>query len=259
MNWRKILSNFFLLVLIATIISFSYNQYKSYKDKEAVKSYQEMVKEEIDQKIDSVMADPIIISEEVIEDESVLINSEPIIISDNKNIPLFNEIEDYTGWIKIDNSKIDYPVVKGKDNEFYLDHNYKKEKSDAGAIFMDRRNLGNQYDQHTIIYGHNMKNGSMFKDLNKYLDESFFKTNALISYEDLYNDYNYKVISAYYISANDHTIAFDLNEETINSLLDRSLHSSDYEYSSDDRFLTLATCNYILSNGRMIVHGVLVE
>lgn len=259
MNWKKILSNFFLLVLIATIISFSYSQYKSYKDEEALRSYQEMVKEEIDQGNDSIIVDPIIISEEIIEDESILINNKPITISDNKNIPLLNEIEDYTGWIKIDNSEIDYPVVKGKDNEFYLDHNYKKEKSDAGAIFMDRRNLGNQYDQHTIIYGHNMKEGIMFTDLNKYLDQDFFKTNNIVSFDDLYNDYNYQVISAYYISANDYTIEFDLNEETINSFLERSLHTSDYEYNSEDRFLTLATCNYILNNGRMIVHGVLIE
>lgn len=254
MNRKNILSIFFILLLIATIISFSYNQYRSYKDEQYVKIYRELVNVEKDQVID-----PIITSEDTIEDETVIFNDEPITISDNKNIPLFNEIEDFTGWIKIENSKIDYPVVKAKDNEFYLDHNYKKEKSDAGAIFMDRRNLGNQYDQHTIIYGHNMKDGSMFKDLNKYLDQEFFNTNPIISYEDLYNTYEYQVISAYYISANDHTISFDLNEDTVKSFLNRSLHESDYEYDSDDRILTLATCNYILSNGRMIVHAVLVD
>ena len=254
MNRKNILSIFFILLLIATIISFSYNQYRSYKDEQSVKIYRELVKPEKDQNID-----PIITSEDTIEDETVIFNDEPITISDNKNIPLFNAIEDFTGWIKIENSKIDYPVVKAKDNEFYLDHNYKKEKSDAGAIFMDRRNLGNQYDQHTIIYGHNMKDGSMFKDLNKYLDQEFFSTNPIISYEDLYNTYEYQVISAYYISANDHTISFDLNEDTVKSFLNHSLHESDYEYDSDDRILTLATCNYILSNGRMIVHAVLVD
>jgi len=259
MNRQKILSNFFLLLLIATVLSFSYNQYRSYKDEEAVKVYQELVQEEKDQGKAPSTVQPTNVSEEIIEDESVLLNNKPITISDNKNIPLLNEIEDYTGWIKIDNSKIDYPVVKAKDNDFYLEHNYKKEKSDAGAIFMDRRNLGNRYDKHTIIYGHNMKEGTMFTDLNKYLTEEFYQTNNLISFEDLYNDYQYKVISAYYISANDYTIPFELDEEIINNLLDQSIHESDYEYDSEDRFLTLATCNYILNNGRMIVHGVLIK
>jgi len=208
---------------------------------------------------DSMTIDPIIISEETIEEEPMLLNNQIITISDNKNIPLLNKIEDYTGWIKIDNSKIDYPVVKGKDNAFYLDHNYNKEKSDAGAIYMDRRNLGNTYDKHTIIYGHNKKDGSMFTDLNKYLKKDFFKTNALISFEDLYNTYEYEVISAYYISADDYTIAFELDEATVNSYLDQSLHESSYTYDEKDRFLTLATCNYIVNNGRMIVHAVLVE
>jgi sortase B len=259
MNKTKLLSNFFLLLLIATILSFSYNQYKRYKDEEAVKVYQELIQEEKDQIADSITVEPINISEEITEEKSILIDNKPITISDNKNIPLLNEIEDYTGWIKIENSKIDYPVVKGKDNEFYLDYNYKKEKSDAGAIFMDRRNLGNRYDKHTIIYGHNLKEGTMFTDLNKYLKEDFYKTNDLISFEDLYSNYQYKVISAYYISANDYTIPFELDEEIMNDLLERSIHESNYEYDSDDRFLTLATCNYILNNGRMIVHGVLVE
>lgn len=256
MKGRKILSHVFLLLLIATTLSFIYSQYKAIEDEKAITTYKEVFYENSDI---SKPINPVIISEPVIEEKPLVINNKPFTIRDNKNTTLLNDIEDYTGWIKIDNTKIDYPVVKGKDNQFYLDHNYKKEKSDAGAIFMDRRNLGNKYDKHTIIYGHNMRNGSMFKDLNKYLNESFFNNNALITFEDLYKDYKYQVISAYYISADLETIAFEINEETIHSFIKRSLHSSDYEYDENDRFLTLATCNSILDNGRMVVHAVLVE
>lgn len=256
MDKKEFLSSFFILVLIITLIHYIYNQYEGYKDQKSIETYQAVFNEVTDE---SKPINPIIISEKVVKETPVIINNKSITIGDNENIPLLKEIEDYIGWIKIDNSNIDYPVVKAKDNEYYLDHNYQKEKSDAGAIFMDRRNLGNTYDDHTIIYGHNMKNGTMFKDLNKYLEKSYFENNKIISYKDLYNDYKYQVISAYYVSADSETIPFELKKENINAFLKRSLYKSNYEYNAKDRFLTLATCNYLVDNGRMIVHAVLVE
>jgi len=257
MNRKKILSNFFLVLLILTIIGFSYDILKRHQSTIDLKSYQ-AIERNLATK-EKNFEDDLVTNEESIKTKSTELNNMTIEIKDNKNIPLLNEIEDYSGWIAIENSKINYPVVKAKDNSFYLTHDYSKEKSDSGAIFMDRRNIGNIYDKHTIIYGHNMKDGSMFKDLNKYLDKDFFNSNDLIRFEDLYNDYEYKVISAYYISANDYTIALEIEEDTIKSFLGQSIHQSNYEYDEEDRFLTLATCNYLLSNGRMIVHAVLID
>lgn len=187
------------------------------------------------------------------------IKTQPITIEENKEKKLIEEIENYVGWIEIENTKINYPVVKGDDNDFYLNHNYDLSKNVAGSIFMDRRNLGNKYDEHTIIYGHYMKNGTMFTNLNLYLEEDFYKDNQLIYYRDLFNSYTYKVISAYYVSANDYTLAFEIDEEIIDDFMSRSLYTTEYSYSKDDRFLTLSTCNYILNNGRMIVHAVLIN
>jgi len=177
----------------------------------------------------------------------------------NKEKELFDTIKNYVGWIRIDQTQIDYPLVRGKDNDFYLNHGYDMKANTAGAIFMDRRNLGNTFDQHTIIYGHHMSNGSMFTDLNKYLDESFFYENTSIYFRDLFNDSVYEVFSAYYVSADDYQLPYSLTQTNVENFISRSLYKTDYSYKAQDRILTLSTCNYLLNNGRMIVHAVLLQ
>lgn len=178
-------------------------------------------------------------------------------IEANSDKVFIDSIENYAGWIQIDNTQIDYPIVKGEDNDFYLNHNYDLSKNIAGAIFMDRRNLGNSYDQHTIIYGHYMKNGSMFTDLNSFLDPEFYENNKYIVYRDLFKNYTYEVISAYYVSADDYDLAYDITSATVDEFINNSIFDTEYVYKDSDRILTLSTCNYILNNGRMIVHAVL--
>lgn len=178
---------------------------------------------------------------------------------DNPEKAIFDEIENYVGWIKIDETYIDYPVVKYQDNEFYLNHGYDLKENIAGAIFMDRRNLGNQFDQHTIIYGHRMKNNTMFTDLNLYLDERFFNENQLITFRDLYNTYTYKVFSAYNISADDYVLAYDIDQNVIDEFKKVSNYFNDHMYEEGNRYLTLSTCNYEYDNGRMLVHAVLIQ
>jgi sortase B len=179
-------------------------------------------------------------------------------INKNINIDLLEDIPNYVGWIELPNTQINYPVVKGDDNDFYLNHGYDLEENIAGSIYMDRRNIGNRFDQHTIIYGHHMNNGSMFTDLNKYLKEDFYYENDTIYYNDLYNSYTYKIISAYYISADSYELTYDIDADVIDDFISRSLYKSNYVYHEADRFITLSTCNYILDNGRMMVHGVLI-
>jgi sortase B len=196
----------------------------------------------------------------IIEETSTRIEKE-VRFTFNKNPEkmIFDEIENYVGWISIADTNIDYPVVKYQDNEFYLNHGYDLKENIAGAIFMDRRNLGNQFDQHTIIYGHRMKNNTMFTDLNLYLDDTFFKENQLIVFRDLYNTYTYKVFSAYNISADDYILAYDINQDVINEFKNISNHFDDHIYNEENRYLTLSTCNYEFDNGRMLVHAVLIQ
>jgi sortase B len=182
-----------------------------------------------------------------------------LIIKENKELGLINEIENYVGWITLNNTQINYPIVKTDNNDFYLDHGYDLEPNIAGTIFMDRRNLGNAFDDHTIVYGHHMKNGSMFTDLNLYLEENFFYKHQIITFRDLYQTYEYQIFSAYYVSADNFILEYDINNTTAEDMISRSLYPTNYQYFPGDRILTLSTCNYILNNGRMIIHAVQIK
>ena len=83
--------------------------------------------------------------------------------------------EDIVAWIQIPGIGVDYPVVQGEDNEYYLHHTFQKEANKAGSIFLDYRNRADFTEQRVIIYGHNMKDGSMFSNLKKYQDNAFRK------------------------------------------------------------------------------------
>ena len=88
---------------------------------------------------------------------------------------LKQENQDIVGFLEIENTNISYPVVQGKDNEFYMTHNYKKEKSKNGAIFLDKNYDWNIESNNLLIYGHNLNNGTMFQELLKYENEDYYK------------------------------------------------------------------------------------
>lgn len=167
---------------------------------------------------------------------------------------------DFTGWLSIDNTAVDYPVVKGRDNEFYLEHDFYKNAHPFGAIFMDYRNVGHGQDNHTIIYGHYTPNGHMFADLEKYLSEDFFTDNSTITLKDMYAERTYEIFSVHVDPAD----AYFINESFRNpdmsdylaDLEERSIHSTDTTFSDDARILTLISCNYTVDDGRIYLHAV---
>lgn len=88
--------------------------------------------------------------------------------------------EDIVAWIQISGIGVDYPVVQGEDNEYYLHHTFRKEANKAGSIFLDYRNRADFTEQRVLIYGHNMKDGSMFRGLRNFLDDEFLKEHHLL-------------------------------------------------------------------------------
>ena len=123
---------------------------------------------------------------------------------ENRNREAIKRIEDLrkdypsiVGWIKVGGTDIDYPIVKGSDNDYYLNHNYKDEYNVFGAIFMDYRNKEDLSDQNTIIYGHNNQRAGNFKDLHKYEDKDFFKEDRFIEIYSLSGYKKYKVFAVY--------------------------------------------------------------
>jgi len=144
---------------------------------------------------------------------------------------------DYVCWIRIDGTNIDYPVVRGQDNEKYLHTSFYGEESDAGAIFMDYRNVG-EYLRHTIIYGHNLIQGGMFTDLRKFLTGSFMQENNIITLIVNDNEIKFEIFSARLSDIHDPAYNLDLGTprdfarfaDRINAPL------------TADQILTLSTC-----------------
>ena len=168
---------------------------------------------------------------------------------------------DTVAYLKVDGTKIDYIVVKGKDNNYYLNHNFNKEYNVAGWIFADYRNKFDGTDKNIVIYGHNTKNGSMFGTLNKVLTEEWQvkKDNLKIVLVTERKEYLYQVFSTYSIRPEDYYIntQFKNNESYYDFLKKiKSIKNKDYkvDVNPTDKILTLSSC---LGNGgeRVVLHA----
>ena len=153
-------------------------------------------------------------------------------------------------------------------NEFYLTHNQKKQKSAYGALFFDCKNLitEGETDKNLVIYGHHMKNGSMFANLTKYKSLSFYKENPTIEFSTLYKKGTYKVYAAFVLNASkadDNGYIYNISrknfisDEDFNSWVDeareRSLISTGVDVENGDNIITLVTCAYDFDNARFVV------
>lgn len=167
---------------------------------------------------------------------------------------------DFTGWINVDGTNIDHPIVKGRDNSYYLDNNFYNEPDSYGAIFMDYRNLGNGHDDHTLIYGHHTDTGHMFADFEKYLTESFYEENKVIEIQDLYKKREYEIISVHIGPADlqyiNEPFKNDGTKEYGEFLQGESLYESSVDIEEDAKLLTLISCNYTHNDGRLYIHAV---
>ncbi len=170
--------------------------------------------------------------------------------------------QDYIGWLNISGTKVNYPVVQADDNDFYLSHNFYMEQDFAGAIFMDYRNTTTSVDQNNIIYGHNMKDGSMFGSLKNYLNEDFYEEHKLITLDFLDSTYKWEVFSVY-TSADVTWMKTTFQDdqeygEYLEKVVNRSRVTTDIEVEKEDVILTLSTCT-VDDHERFIVHAKLIN
>ncbi|WP_414839704.1 class B sortase [Carnobacterium sp. TMP28] len=178
----------------------------------------------------------------------------------NEATKYYDMNSDYMGWLTIADTAIDYPVVRGADNDYYLKHNFYKEEDVLGTVFMDYRNAGMGLDKHTILYGHYAKYGQMFKDLDRYLSEDFLSEQSEFIFSDPFTKRTYKIFSVHPSDANADFIdvTFEDNEfsDFIDTLKNESIFSLDTPVSAKDTILTLVTCNYDVNDGRLFIHAV---
>lgn len=170
---------------------------------------------------------------------------------------------DVVGWIYIEGTNINYPVVQGQDNDYYLNRLFTREWNSSGSIFMDYRNQGDFSDPNTIIYGHQMNNKTMFNQLERFQDQAFCDSNPeayLVTPEKIYA---IRFFSAYV--ANVEQNAWELNftgdgfAQWLEEIQSRSCFTTQVVPSSEDHVVTLSTCSKVFDNARFVVHGILEE
>lgn len=188
--------------------------------------------------------------------------------ADNKYAELYAQNSDFMGWIRIDGTGIDYPVMQSKDDsDFYLKHNFSKEYSRFGLPYM-QANCGLSSDN-IIIYGHNIKSKSMFNELTEYKDKAFYTAHKYIIFDTLEEQRTYEVIAVF------KTVAYSNSgfqyygfvkantEEEFNDYVSRckalSFYDADVTAEYGDKLLTLTTCEYSQENGRFAVVAKLIE
>ena len=170
------------------------------------------------------------------------------------------------GWIKIEGTSIDYPVMYTKnDGEFYLYKNFYKNKDINGSIFIDAHCTLNPRDTNLIFHGHNMNNGSMFGALIKYKSREFYNSHRYVLFDTLYESQVYEVISVFIskvYNMSDNVFKYYRfynaeDEEDFNYFYDNikglSMYEIDLEAEYGDEFITLSTCENSIKNGRFVV------
>jgi len=182
-------------------------------------------------------------------------------------VEILEENEDVVGWITIDDTNIDYPVLQAEDNAYYLTKNLEGEESRAGSIFLDYRNdIQSDDEKNIVVYGHRMKDGSMFKHLTKFLDEDYFESHRTFTFDTLYDRYEAEVFAVYNTLTDFNYIETDFaDDEDYKKLLekihDKSLFEADVDVSANDSIITLSTCDYALDeeDGRLVLHAKLTK
>ena len=180
---------------------------------------------------------------------------------------LKQENQDIIGFLEIENTNISYPVVQGKDNEFYMTHNYKKEKSKNGAIFLDKNYDWNIESNNLLIYGHNLNNGTMFQELLKYENEDYYKEHPIILFTTEDEEKKYEIISVFkskvYNKQDDvFKYYFFINRKTeyeyknyIENIKKISIYNIENTAKYGEELISLSTCSYHIKDGRFVVVG----
>lgn len=195
------------------------------------------------------------------EDEKIQYNDFEIL---KKYKKVYEKNNDLVGWIKIKDTNIDYPVMQTKDDySYYLKRNFNKKSSIYGTPFVGEGCGINPNSDNVIIYGHNMKNGTMFADLNKYKDKEFYESHKEVQFDTLTEEGTYKVVYAFVTEVNKKD-SFKYYEkinwnsknefnEYVSNLEQRKLYDTGEKIKKKDKLLTLSTCEKVSDNSRMVV------
>ena len=251
MKKRKILRIIIYVVMILFFFLFILSLYKiivHLKDNKENKRIQKSINENIVKVIESSQ------------------NDEHEEIKYEINFKLLKETnKDTIAYIKVNNTDIEYVIVRGKDNSYYLNHNFENKKNTAGWIFADYHNKFDETDQNIVIYGHNTKDGSMFGTLKNVLNKDWYNNeeNRKILLVTEKGTYYYKTFSTYSVKPEEYYINTQFKDTDefgvfVNRLKSRSLYNYNVDVNSQDKILTLSSC---IDSGskRVVLHAKLIN
>lgn len=178
---------------------------------------------------------------------------------------LYNKNKSLIGWLKIDDTNIDYPVMQTVNNEYYLDHNYNQEYDKNGSLFLDKDCDIVHRNTNLIIYGHHMKSGKMFGNLNSYGNETYCREHSIIQFDTIYEKGTYQVMYVFRTKVyNEDEVVFKYYQfldavsekefvSNMQEMAELSIVDTGVTASYGDELLTLSTCDSAETDGRFVV------
>lgn len=253
---RRILTGVLLLFSLVCILYFALYCYDAYQA--------EQENERLARRKENEMVNSLYEAESVTyEDEKTGQEKVYTVLDEYKS--LYNQNKNLIGWLKIADTNIDYPVMQTEDNEYYLDHDVNDETDKNGTLFMDYQCDVLKPSSNFIIYGHNMRSGNMFGNLDNYKSADYYKKHPYIAFDTIYEKAVYQVMYVFqsHIYTEDEItfkyyqmidIASEREfESNMKSMQEISLYNTGVEAVFGDQLLTLSTCDYSEDDGRFVV------
>lgn len=267
-----------LLMFCISASSLVYIKYNKYQEQKAFEELEEMRKQALEKQRqieeqkkleEQKKQEEQVVEEPQVEEEIV---EELVILPEYEE--LYEENSDLYGWIKIEDTVIDYPVMyTPEEPNYYIHRNWEKEESKSGTLYVDGRAIPNE-TENIIIYGHHMKNGSMFGSLKNYKDISYYEEHKYIEFDTIYERAKYEIISVtkavvYYEKEPpkgeylfyEHT-ELD-NKEAFDAYIKKAKENAYFETGVTaeygDKLITLCTCDYWTTNARLLVIAKKIE
>ena len=263
-----------VVIIISCVIGYGINEYDIYQSSKEIDSINDDISDLLEEYINYDNEIPLESTSENVESqaESAPQTNKPSYVSPYyknyaKVISVLKETNpDTVGWLTVNNTTVNYPVVQSTNNSYYLTHDFNRNSNSLGWVFMDYRNDATNLQQNTVIYGHNLaKDKLMFGNLSATLSPSWYKntSNQLITFNTASADMQWRIFSIYKIPAtNDYLYnTFSTQEEFLafaNKMKSRSIYDFGVTINANDKIITLSTCQGS-GKERLVVHAVLVE
>lgn len=250
-----------LLIMVVCLIPVGQAYYLSMRHEKQMEHLKNLLKKEDPSQEETASQKELKGQNEATDQEETKTSGKQKMLQEYQNLQ--KENEDFIGWLTVEGTEIDDPVLQGDDDEFYLSHNFYKENDKYGSLYVKPMADVGTPDTNFVIYGHNMRDGSMFGTLDYYEEEAFYQGHKWVSFVTIYGARTYEILSVFQIDIQDEQAfpyyqfyyAEDEKEfmDFYRKVKEMSLYDTGVEAEFGDTFLTLSTCSQMGGEGRFVV------